>query len=109
MSRRKITVSDVIKEETMAIAKAKQRPGQSKEQTKLIARGIAEGIAEYKKQHKAKMRKASKAHKKTKKRASERKQTTSKKQSFLHELSFANLVLIGIALFTVGFILAKLI
>lgn len=33
----------------MKIAKATQKPGQTKEQTKLIAQGIEKGIAQYKK------------------------------------------------------------
>lgn len=43
-------------QDAMAIAKATQKPGQTKEQTKLIAAGIEKGIAEYKKQQKAKAR-----------------------------------------------------
>jgi hypothetical protein len=42
--------------EALAIAKATQRPAQTKEQTKLIAAGIEKGIAEFKKQHKVKAR-----------------------------------------------------
>ena len=40
----------------MRIARNTQRPGQTKEQTKLIAQGIQRGIDLYKKQHKAKAR-----------------------------------------------------
>ncbi len=40
----------------MKVAKANQKPGQTKEQTKLIAQGIEKGIAEYKKQQKGKAR-----------------------------------------------------
>ncbi|MCG8668192.1 MAG: DUF2956 domain-containing protein [Pseudomonadales bacterium] len=40
----------------MAAAKATQRPGQTKEQTKLIAQGIQKGIDHYKKQQKSKAR-----------------------------------------------------
>ena len=47
-------------------AKATQRPGQSKEQTKLIAQGIQKGIDHYKKQHKAKARELNKQLKKAK-------------------------------------------
>ncbi|MBE4398843.1 hypothetical protein CGJ62_22380 [Vibrio parahaemolyticus] len=50
-------------DEAMKIARATQRPGQSKEQTKLIAQGIEKGIAQYKKQQKVKARAASKAKK----------------------------------------------
>ncbi|ACJ30657.1 Conserved hypothetical protein [Shewanella piezotolerans WP3] len=38
------------------MAKSTQKPGQTKEQTKLIAQGIEKGIAEYKKQQKGKAR-----------------------------------------------------
>lgn len=62
-----------ISNETVAtadsIAKATQRPGQSKEQTKLISAGIQKGIEQYKKQHKAKMREADKQRKKQSKMA----------------------------------------
>ncbi|OED45042.1 hypothetical protein ACH42_05925 [Endozoicomonas sp. (ex Bugula neritina AB1)] len=44
------------KEEAMKIAKATQRPGQTKEQTRLIAQGIQNGIDLYKKQQKRKAR-----------------------------------------------------
>lgn len=47
----------------MKVAKATQKPGQSKEQTKLIALGIEKGIAEYKKQQKSKAREKDKARK----------------------------------------------
>ncbi|QBF83291.1 DUF2956 domain-containing protein [Shewanella maritima] len=49
-------ISDETKQQAMAVAKANQKPGQTKEQTKLIAAGIEKGIAEYKKQQKAKAR-----------------------------------------------------
>jgi len=53
------TVNDAMK-----IARATQKPNQSKEQTKLIAQGIQKGIAEYKKQYKAKTRELNKQKKK---------------------------------------------
>ena len=40
----------------MKIARSTQRPGQTKEQTRLIAQGIQKGIDQYKKQQKAKAR-----------------------------------------------------
>jgi hypothetical protein len=49
--------------EANQIAKAIQKPGQTKEQTKLIAQGIEKGIALYKKQQKEKSRQADKAKK----------------------------------------------
>ena len=43
----------------MKIARANQKPGQTKEQTQLIAQGIQKGIDEYKKQMKVRAREAS--------------------------------------------------
>ncbi|CAM3748747.1 hypothetical protein VA7868_00626 [Vibrio aerogenes CECT 7868] len=48
----------------MKIARATQKPGQTKEQTKLIAQGIEKGIAAYKKQQKEKQRQTDKERKK---------------------------------------------
>jgi hypothetical protein len=67
MSKKKNTVSAETQTEAMKIAKATQKPGQSKEQTKLIAQGIEKGIAQYKKQQKEKSRQADKAKKKQQK------------------------------------------
>ena len=50
----------------MAIAKGTQKPGQTKEQTKLVAQGIQKGIELYKKQQKAKARELDKQLKKAK-------------------------------------------
>jgi hypothetical protein len=49
-------LSDEIQIEAMRVAKANQKHGQTKEQTKLIAQGIEKGISEYKKQQKVKAR-----------------------------------------------------
>jgi uncharacterized membrane protein YgcG len=46
----------------MKIARSTQRPGQTKEQTKLIVQGIQKGIDQYKKQQKAKARELDKRH-----------------------------------------------
>lgn len=51
--------------EAMKAARATQRPGQTKEQTKLIAQGIEKGIAFYKKQQKEKARELNRKLKKT--------------------------------------------
>ncbi len=51
-------------DEANKIAKATQRPGQTREQTKLIARGIQKGIEQYKKQQKNKARELDKKRKK---------------------------------------------
>jgi len=58
-------ISQQSHDEALATAKSIKKPGQSKEQTKLIAAGIEKGIAAYKKQHKAKMRSQDKQRKKT--------------------------------------------
>lgn len=60
------TISPETQDEAMAIAKKTQKPGQSKEQTRLIALGIQKGIAEYKKMAKTKQRELNKASKKKK-------------------------------------------
>lgn len=62
-SNSKQTISDKTKDEAVKVAKATQKPGQTKEQTKLIALGIEKGIAEYKKQQKSKARDKNKARK----------------------------------------------
>jgi hypothetical protein len=51
-------------EEALKIAKATQRPVQTKEQTKLIAQGIQKGIDLYKKQQKERSRELSRRLKK---------------------------------------------
>ena len=61
------TPSIETQEEAMLIAKKTQKPGQTKEQTRLIAQGIQKGIADYKKTAKGKLRQADKAQKKKKK------------------------------------------
>lgn len=70
-SKNRNTVSDETKEEAMSAAKATQRPGQTKAQTKLIAQGIQKGIDHYKKQQKAKARELDKKLKKAKGSATE--------------------------------------
>ncbi len=61
---KKIVPSEQTQQEAMAVARATQKPGQTKEQTKLIAQGIEKGIALYKKQQKEKSRQADRARKK---------------------------------------------
>ncbi|MFI3246909.1 MAG: DUF2956 domain-containing protein [Ferrimonas sp.] len=56
--------SERVQQDAFTLAKAHQRPGQTKEQTLLIAKGIEKGISEYKKQQKQKARE----HDKQKKR-----------------------------------------
>ncbi|MGS0682331.1 DUF2956 domain-containing protein [Shewanella sp. 125m-7] len=59
----KQVISDESKKEALQVAKSTQKPGQNKEQTKLIAQGIEKGIAEYKKLQKGKARERDKARK----------------------------------------------
>jgi len=60
----KRSVSPQTEIEAEKMAKATQRPGQTREQTKQIALGIRKGIDEYKKQQKARQRELSKRFKK---------------------------------------------
>ena len=53
-------------DEALRIARGTQRPGQSKEQTKLIAQGIQKGIEQYKKQQSARARELDRNLKKVK-------------------------------------------
>ena len=62
---KKNKVSDKTKDDAMKIARATQRPGQTKEQTKLIAQGIKKGIDQYKKQQSVKARELDKRLKKS--------------------------------------------
>lgn len=48
--------SQETRDEAIRIARGTQRPGQTKEQTRLIAQGIQKGIDHYKRQQKAKAR-----------------------------------------------------
>lgn len=69
-SPKKEVVSDETKTDALKIARATQKPGQTKEQTKLIAQGIEKGIAQYKKQQKSKAREQDRQRKKVKSAAS---------------------------------------
>lgn len=48
--------SNETQEQALKIARSTQRPGQTKEQTKLIAQGIEKGIQNFKKQQKSRSR-----------------------------------------------------
>ena len=61
---KKNNVSEKVKDDAMRIARGTQKPGQTKEQTKLIAQGIQKGIAQYKKQQSKTARERDKKHKK---------------------------------------------
>jgi hypothetical protein len=63
-SKKQQAVSAKTQEEAMQVARATQKPGQTKEQTKLISQGIQKGIDHYKKQQKAKSRELNKQLKK---------------------------------------------
>lgn len=63
MPPKRVEISDETVAEAMRLARATQVPGQSKEQTQLIAHGIQKGIAEYKRSQKAKQRAADRAKK----------------------------------------------
>ena len=56
--------SEQVNEEALKIARGTQQPGQTKEQTKLIARGIKKGIEQYKKKQNEKARELDKKLKK---------------------------------------------
>lgn len=58
-------ISEQTKSDALNIAKGIQKPGQTKEQTKLISQGIEKGIALYKKQQKTKAREQDKQRKQT--------------------------------------------
>jgi hypothetical protein len=59
-------LSEVAQNQAKRIARGTQRPGQTKEQTKLIEQGIQKGIELYKKQQSAKARELDKKLKKAK-------------------------------------------
>jgi hypothetical protein len=63
MQNRKIDISAEVVAESLRLARANQVPGQTKEQTQLIAQGIQKGITEYKRAQKARQRLADKAKK----------------------------------------------
>ena len=58
--------SEATHDEAMRITRGTQRPGQTKEQTRLIAQGIQKGIEQYKKQQSARARELDKSIKKVK-------------------------------------------
>jgi hypothetical protein len=62
-------ISATTQAEAMRIARGTQRPGQTKEQTQLIARGIQKGIDQYRKQQNAKARDLDKRLKKASQQA----------------------------------------
>jgi len=83
MSRysKKENVSPETRSDAMKVARANQRPGQTKEQTRLIAQGIQKGIDQYKKQHKAKLREMDKRLKTTQLKTSSANETEFQQQT----------------------------
>jgi hypothetical protein len=75
--------SPQTQEEALKVAKSIQRPGQTKEQTKLIAQGIQQGIDLYKRQQKEKARELNKIRKKL---ASQKEQTLEPEEQELQEI-----------------------
>ena len=69
----------------MKIAKGIQRPGQTMEQTRLIAQGIQKGIEQYKKQHKAKSRELDKRLGTTQRKTSSANEIEVQKQTFYRQ------------------------
>ncbi|MGF1691172.1 DUF2956 domain-containing protein [Photobacterium kagoshimensis] len=63
-AKQRHTPSQETQDEALKIARATQKTGQTKEQTKLIAQGIQKGIEQYKKQQKSKARERDKLRKK---------------------------------------------
>ncbi|WNC69291.1 DUF2956 domain-containing protein [Thalassotalea nanhaiensis] len=99
-SKTKAPSSESIKAaETMA--KSIQKPGQTKEQTKLIAQGIQKGIEQYKKQQKAKARDADKAKKKQQKAKSQNSETNAVE---LQDVQQSKLAWVLLAISWLGFI-----
>jgi hypothetical protein len=58
--------AEAIHDDALRIARGTQRPGQTKEQTRLIAQGIQKGIEQYKKQQSARARELDRSLKKSK-------------------------------------------
>ena len=65
-----LKTSPQTQDDAMKVAKATQRPGQTKEQTKLIAQGVEKAITHYKKQQKEKSRDLNRKLQKVNKQAS---------------------------------------
>lgn len=69
VNKNKLKPSIETQQEAHGLAKKNKKPGQSKEQTKLIEQGIQKGIEQYKKAQKAKAREANKFKKKQQKQS----------------------------------------
>lgn len=95
-------VSPETQEQAMKVAKGTQKPGQTKEQTKLIAQGIEKGIAEYKKQQGKKLREKDKQRKQKIKQ--QEKQTEDVELQEVSESSSAKLPWVLLIASWIGFI-----
>jgi hypothetical protein len=103
-NRRYEKASPQTQEEAMKAAKATQRPGQTKEQTKLIAQGIEKGINHYKKQQKEKSRQLNKKLHKVDQQLSapDKKNDDGIHENTIYKLSFLPWVLLILSWMGVG-------
>jgi hypothetical protein len=90
----KPAMSDETIQEAEAVAKATQRPGQTNEQTKLIAQGIQKGIEQYKKQQKGKARELDKKLKKASNKTTEPDQTVEVEEDVSHKANLLPWILL---------------
>jgi len=95
-SKRKNQPSPETRAEAEQIARANQRPGQTKEQTRLIAQGIQKGIDQYKKQQKAKMREWDKQRKKAASSSSEAEPTVEEMEVVVYRQHWLPWVLLAL-------------
>ncbi len=96
MSRyaKKQVVSPETEQEALNVAKQTQRPGQTKEQTRVIAQGIQKGIEQYKKQQKVFSRQRDKIRKKALKREQSESEQIPEKVSFMRSAGLPWLLLL---------------
>lgn len=83
-------ISEQTKSEAIKVAKGIQKPGQTKEQTRLISQGIEKGITLYKQQQKAKTREIDKLKKQLLVSKQEQQKVSAKNQSALNTQNTAN-------------------
>jgi hypothetical protein len=102
MQKMKNKVSPEVEAQALKIAKGRQKEGQTKEQTKLIAQGIQKGVAEYKKQHGIKLRKIDKQRKQTIRQREN--QSPESVQEVVNDSRFKYLPWVLLSLSWVGFI-----
>lgn len=95
-------VSPQVEAQAMKMAKGRQKTGQTKEQTKLIAQGIQKGIADYKKQQGIKLREIDKQRKQKSKQSEN--ENTETPVEVTHIKPMTSLPWILLALSWIGFI-----